>query len=81
MSLEKELETHRRELPGLLSQGHEGKYVLIRGPQVIGLWATEDEAYKTGRERFGLTPFMVRKVQKAERRFGLLAHPATRCRP
>ena len=78
MSLEQELEAYRRELPGLLAQGHQGKYVLIRGQQVIGLWATEDEAYKTGREQFGLTPFMVRKVQRAERRFGLLTHPGGR---
>ncbi|HEV3262712.1 MAG TPA: hypothetical protein VG013_38105 [Gemmataceae bacterium] len=76
MSLEQELETYRRELPGLLSQEHEGKYLLIRGQQVIGIWATEDEAYKTGRERFGLTPSMVRQVQNGERRFGLLTHLA-----
>jgi len=75
MALEQELVTFQQELATMLSKGWQGKYVLIRGSDVDGPWPTENEAYREGRRRFGMTPFMVRQVQAEESSFGILRHP------
>jgi hypothetical protein len=62
LALRREIAAYRRELPRLLSQGHEGRFVLIQGDLVIGLWDTFDEAYQAGRERFGLGAFLAQPV-------------------
>ena len=64
--LEVELATYQRELPRLLQEGHEGKYVLIHGDQVDSLWPDEDAAYEAGCERFGIAPFLVQQVLRDE---------------
>ncbi len=64
MSLEKELETYRRELPGLLS--HAGKFALVRGEKVISVWGTYEDALQEGYRLFALDPFMVQQIQPAE---------------
>jgi hypothetical protein len=33
-----EVKTFDRELPRLLAEGHEGKWVLIRGPEIVGFF-------------------------------------------
>src|SRR5438132_7740434 len=48
-----EWNTYRREIAGLLAQGHEGQYVLIKGTEIIGIYSD----WKTARE-FGLALFM-----------------------
>lgn len=79
LALEKELETYRRELPTLLAQ--EGKYVLIHGDKVAGIWDTYEDALKAGYQEFGLKPFMVKRIQWAEtvQNFtrDILCHPST----
>jgi hypothetical protein len=45
---------------------HEGKYVLIQGDRVDSFWDTEDDAVVAGDDRFGLTPFLVKKVPEKE---------------
>ncbi len=64
MSLEKELETFKRELPGLLAQ--EGKFVLVAGDAVIGTYAAYEDALAAGYEKCGLKPFLVKKIQAVE---------------
>jgi hypothetical protein len=60
--LSAEWETYRRELPGLLQEGHERKFVLIQGDGVIGLFHCYEEARAVGRERFPSQPCMVAPV-------------------
>jgi len=48
-------------LPRLLSE--EGKFVVIRGQEVAGTWGTYEDALQAAYERFGLTPFLVKKIQ------------------
>jgi hypothetical protein len=60
-ALERELKTYCRELPRLLRE--EGKYVVIRDQEVAGTWATYEDALQAGYERFGLVPFLVKKIQ------------------
>ncbi len=64
MALEKELATYRAKLEELLSD--EGKFVLIHGDVVAGVWDTYEDALQTGYQKFGLTPFFVKRIQWAE---------------
>jgi hypothetical protein len=49
-----EIRTYLRELPRLLAEGHEGKFVLIKDEQVLSVWDTFDDACQAGRERYPL---------------------------
>ena len=64
--LKTELETYEREKERLLGES-EGKYVLIRGEDVVGTWDTYEDAVKTGYSKFGLAPFLVKQIQRVER--------------
>ncbi len=64
MTLEQELATYRAKLPELAP--HEGKYVLIHGQDVIGTFATYEDALRQGYREFGLERFMVKQVQSTE---------------
>jgi hypothetical protein len=46
-----EWEIYRREVGRLLAESHEGKFVLIAGSEVLGLWPTFEEAMEEGRKR------------------------------
>ena len=63
-TLENELETYRRELPGLLAQ--EGKFVLIHGDKVISTWTTHEDAIQQGYSQFKLEPFLVKRICAVE---------------
>lgn len=60
----RECRTFRRELPRLLADGHEGKWALIKGDDVIALCATLDEGHRMGRQRFLMQPFIVQPVRE-----------------
>jgi hypothetical protein len=63
VALEQELETFRRELPGLLADpANVGRFALVHGDAVAGLYATFDEALAAGYEKFELKPFLVKEV-------------------
>ena len=64
MALENEVETYRTKLQQLLPQ--EGKYVLIHGDQVAGVWDTYEAALQAGYDRFGLNPFLVKCIEGIE---------------
>lgn len=66
MALEKELETFNRELPNLLAQNGEGKFVVICGEEVTGIYEAYADAIKVGYEKCGLNPFLVKKIQTVE---------------
>src|SRR5437764_13657776 len=62
----REFLTYRRELPRLLAEGHEGKFALIKGEEIIGLFASLDEGRRPGREQFSFQPFMVQPIREWE---------------
>jgi hypothetical protein len=64
MALEKELQTYRRELPKLL--GQEGKYALVQGDALAGVWDTYEDAIQAGYDKFGLKPFLVKQILAVE---------------
>src|SRR6516162_4744338 len=46
---------YRREVGRLLAEGHEGKWVLIKGQEVVGIWDTEAEGGAGPGDRLVLT--------------------------
>ena len=63
--LEVEYQTYLRELPGLLDR--EGKFVLIRGCDIVGTFDTREAGLRTGYERFGTDGgFMVKEIRAEE---------------
>jgi len=63
-SLEKELLTYREKLPELKDQ--EGKFVLIQGDTVVNVYDTYADALKEGYDKFGVSPFLVKKIEAIE---------------
>ncbi len=63
--MKSELETYERRRETLLVQA-EGKWVLIRGDQVVGTFDTNMDAVADGYRRFGNVPFMVKQILRVE---------------
>jgi hypothetical protein len=61
---EKETETYRRLLPELLA--HEGKFVVIYGDELAGVWDTWEDACGEGYARYHRAPFMVKEICAVE---------------
>jgi hypothetical protein len=67
MALETELATYRRLLPQLLADPtNVGRYALIQGETLAGLYPTIEECLYAGCDKFGLEPFMAKKVVEKE---------------
>ena len=64
MALERELAVYHAKLAELLPA--EGKFVLIHGDDVTGIWDTYEDALRAGYEKFGLNSFFVKRIQWAE---------------
>jgi len=64
MALEKELATYKSKLDELKAQA--GKFVLIHGDTVIGTFSAYDDALKDGYDKFGLEPFLVKRIEAVE---------------
>ena len=64
MALEKELETYKAKLPEL--KGNEGKFVLIHGSDLAGIFTSYEDAIKEGYAKFQLDPFLVKQIQAIE---------------
>lgn len=64
-NFELELKTYHEKLPTLM--GQQGKFVLIRGDKVDGVFETYAEAMSAGYRLHGLdSPFFVRKISPVE---------------
>jgi len=63
--LAEEMATYRDHLTSLL-QGQQGRYVLIKGTEVVGVFHDRSEALREGYERFGVVPFLVRQIIACE---------------
>ena len=61
-----EWDTYRREGGRLLAEGLEGKFVLIKGEEVISLYDTWDAARDDGLKRYLEQPFLVHQVRTWE---------------
>jgi hypothetical protein len=58
----KEWNFYRREVGRLLAQGQEGKWVLITGEEVIGIWETQEQAYEVALQKYLMQPVLIHRV-------------------
>jgi hypothetical protein len=65
MALEKEIDAYAKALPTLKDQA--GKFVLIRGDDVVGTFSSYEDALREGYAKFKLEPFLVRQIQIIEK--------------
>jgi hypothetical protein len=61
-----EWNTYRREVGRLLSEGQAGRFVLIKGQEILGLYDTWDAAREIGLQRFLMQPFLVHAIRAEE---------------
>ena len=54
---------YKREVGRLLAEGCGGKFALVKGNAVIGVWDTLREALQEGQKRFGQEDFLVQEIQ------------------
>lgn len=67
MQLDTEMATYRRLKPELLADPDKvGKYVLVKGEELLGIYPTRDEALLVGEERYLFEPFLVKQVVGVE---------------
>jgi len=65
MVLDKELALFETMKPELL-KNHEGKFVLMHGNDLCGTYDTAENAYGEGIKRFGLEPFLIKRIAEKE---------------
>ena len=63
--LSKEIETFNNNKEILL-RDHSGKFVLIKDDKVIETYDSQKDAIKVGIDKFGNSPFLVKKVEEVE---------------
>ena len=66
MALDDELRFFRSHLIDMLGSNgeYEGKYSVIKGSDVQGPFETYEEALEAGYGRYGLVPFLVKKLER-----------------
>ncbi|MCW8965495.1 MAG: hypothetical protein OQK82_02230 [Candidatus Pacearchaeota archaeon] len=63
--LSQEINTYNQNKENLLKD-NSGKFVLIKGNKIIGIYDTQNDAIKIGIDKFGNTPFLVKKIEEVE---------------
>ena len=53
----------KREAPRLVSEGKAGKFAVLKGDDLVGVWDTLSDADLAGRRQFGGAPFLVQEIQ------------------
>jgi hypothetical protein len=64
MIFERELQTYERERQALLE--HEGKFVVIKGDELLGVFDTYADALQSGYARWKLESFLVKQIAAVE---------------
>ena len=65
MAFEVEIERYNELLPELLASS-KGKFVVIKGRELLGIFDSNDDAYEAGLESYGLSGFMLRPVRETQ---------------
>jgi hypothetical protein len=58
----REWNLYRREVGRLLAEGNEGRWVLIKGEKIVGIFDNWDAARQEGLKRYLLQPMLVKQV-------------------
>jgi hypothetical protein len=62
-----EIQTYEQQRENLLGTS-EGKFVLIYGIHVVGIFDSKMDAIAAGYQQFGNVPFLVKQIEKIETR-------------
>jgi hypothetical protein len=62
-----EWDFYRREVGRLLAEGQEGRFLLIKGEKIVGIWDTQEEAEAVAFHKYPLEPCLIHQVQRRER--------------
>ena len=65
--LTKELATFEGNKEALISEHGEGKFVLIKGDQIVGIFEDQVEGALEGYKQFGHSPLLVKEIRKTEK--------------
>ena len=60
-NLSKELETYKRILPSVLDRT--GQFALIKGDDLVEVFAAAADALAEGYKKFGTDPFLVKQIE------------------
>ena len=63
--LEKELAFYDKNLESWLSI-YPGKFILVKGEELVGVFDTNEQALTTGASLFGLASFLIRRVEESK---------------
>ena len=63
--LDAELQTYEKNRESLLGSA-DGKFVLIKGEQVVGVYESEMDAINQGYRQLGHVPFLVKQILKID---------------
>ena len=61
-----EWNVYRREVGRWLAEGQQGRHVLIKGLEIIGIFDTWDEAQTAGLRRNSSEPFFIHEIREEE---------------
>ncbi len=59
-----EIHTFFRELPRLLDDGHGGRFAVVKGDAVHGVWDTQRDAIQYGRSTFADGLFLAQRIDR-----------------
>lgn len=62
--LESEIDTYNAHLPTLIKS--HGKFALVKGAEIVGVFDTYADAMRLGYEKFGIEPFLVKRIMPPE---------------
>ena len=62
----REWNLYRREVGRLLAEGHEGRWVLIKGDEIVGIWDSGAEAQALAQQRYLMQPVLLRQILARE---------------
>jgi hypothetical protein len=68
-----ELQTYEQQRETLLGTS-EGKFVLIHGTQVVGIFDSKMDAIAAGYQQFGNVPFLVKEILRGEAPLDLMSN-------
>jgi hypothetical protein len=57
---------YRREVGRLLAEGQQGRFLLIKGENIIGIWDTEDEAEAVALQKYLMQPYLIHQIRSRE---------------
>jgi hypothetical protein len=57
---------YRREVGRLLAEGQEGRFILIKGATIVGIWDTQGEAKAVAIQKYLMKPCLIHQIRSRE---------------